>query len=97
MQRWPQGHGRRCFASEASAAQAPPGEASELVEVPLAQTGEGIAECELLRWFVAEVSARLGTVSLVLFCCSELCSGDMDHTISFISREIVLLPCFRVQ
>jgi len=27
------------------------------VEVPLAQTGEGIAECELLRWFVAEVSA----------------------------------------
>lgn len=30
------------------------GEAAELVEVPLAQTGEGIAECELLRWFVAE-------------------------------------------
>ncbi|KAL6850352.1 hypothetical protein ACP4OV_020979 [Aristida adscensionis] len=43
---------RRLFASEASAAQA--GEAAELVEVPLAQTGEGIAECELLRWFVAE-------------------------------------------
>lgn len=52
--RWPQGHGRRFFASEASAAQAPVAEASELVEVPLAQTGEGIAECELLRWFVAE-------------------------------------------
>lgn len=26
-----------------------------IVEVPLAQTGEGIADCELLRWFVAEV------------------------------------------
>ncbi|KAH0469537.1 hypothetical protein IEQ34_001095 [Dendrobium chrysotoxum] len=25
-----------------------------LVEVPLAQTGEGIAECELLKWFVEE-------------------------------------------
>jgi hypothetical protein len=82
VQRWPQGHGRRFFASEASAA-----EASELVEVPLAQTGEGIAECELLRWFVAEVSARLRTVSVVPFCCSELCSGDMDHTISFVNRD----------
>lgn len=26
-----------------------------VVEVPLAQTGEGIAECELLKWFVEEV------------------------------------------
>ncbi|ONM31761.1 Lipoamide acyltransferase component of branched-chain alpha-keto acid dehydrogenase complex mitochondrial [Zea mays] len=52
--RWRQGHGRRCFASAAYPAQATPGEASELVDVPLAQTGEGIAECELLRWFVAE-------------------------------------------
>ncbi|KAG8052110.1 hypothetical protein GUJ93_ZPchr0001g32189 [Zizania palustris] len=41
--------GRRCFASETSAAPE-----VELVEVPLAQTGEGIAECELLRWFVNE-------------------------------------------
>ncbi|TVU21166.1 hypothetical protein EJB05_30790, partial [Eragrostis curvula] len=48
------GDGRRWFASEASAAPAPAGEAAELVEVPLAQTGEGIAECELLRWFVSE-------------------------------------------
>jgi len=93
VQRWPQGHGRRCFASEASAAQAPPGEASELMEVPLAQTGEGIAECELLRWFVAEVRARLHTGSIVPFCCSELCSGDMGHKISFVNRDIVLFPC----
>jgi 2-oxoisovalerate dehydrogenase E2 component (dihydrolipoyl transacylase) len=27
-----------------------------IVDVPLAQTGEGIAECELLKWFVQEVS-----------------------------------------
>ncbi|KAI4968223.1 hypothetical protein ZWY2020_005335 [Hordeum vulgare] len=37
--------------ASASAAREPP---AELVEVPLAQTGEGIAECELLRWFVSE-------------------------------------------
>lgn len=27
-----------------------------VIDVPLAQTGEGIAECELLKWFVREVS-----------------------------------------
>lgn len=27
-----------------------------MVDIPLAQTGEGIAECELLKWFVQEVS-----------------------------------------
>ncbi|CAO2162314.1 unnamed protein product [Urochloa humidicola] len=53
--RWQRvGAAKRWLASEASAAPAPAGEAAELVEVPLAQTGEGIAECELLRWFVAE-------------------------------------------
>lgn len=26
-----------------------------IVEIPLAQTGEGIADCELIRWFVKEV------------------------------------------
>lgn len=55
VQRWQRlGVARRWLASDASAAA----EAAELVEVPLAQTGEGIAECELLRWFVNEVSAR---------------------------------------
>uniref|UniRef100_A0A453AHW6 Dihydrolipoamide acetyltransferase component of pyruvate dehydrogenase complex n=1 Tax=Aegilops tauschii subsp. strangulata TaxID=200361 RepID=A0A453AHW6_AEGTS len=43
--------GSRSLASDASAAREP---SAELVEVPLAQTGEGIAECELLRWFVSE-------------------------------------------
>ncbi|KAF0921038.1 hypothetical protein E2562_038237 [Oryza meyeriana var. granulata] len=43
------GFGKRWFASEASAAPA-----AELVEIPLAQTGEGIAEYELLHWFVSE-------------------------------------------
>lgn len=27
-----------------------------IVDVPLAQTGEGIAECELLKWFVRQAS-----------------------------------------
>ncbi|XP_062209309.1 lipoamide acyltransferase component of branched-chain alpha-keto acid dehydrogenase complex, mitochondrial-like isoform X1 [Phragmites australis] len=48
------GDARRWFASETSAVPASAGEAAELVEVPLAQTGEGIAECELLRWYVTE-------------------------------------------
>lgn len=26
-----------------------------VIDIPLAQTGEGIAECELLKWFVKEV------------------------------------------
>ncbi|KAF0899328.1 hypothetical protein E2562_018223 [Oryza meyeriana var. granulata] len=41
------GFGKSWFASEASTA--------ELVEIPLAQTGEGIAECELLHWIVSEI------------------------------------------
>lgn len=28
-----------------------------IVEIPLAQTGEGIADCELIRWFVSEVKS----------------------------------------
>ncbi|KAK4265787.1 hypothetical protein QN277_026794 [Acacia crassicarpa] len=39
-----------CFSTEA-VADLPVG---EMVDVPLAQTGEGIAECELLKWFVQE-------------------------------------------
>lgn len=35
--------------------------ASKLVDVPLAQTGEGIAECELLKWYVQEVSQSIIT------------------------------------
>ncbi|KAB2599377.1 lipoamide acyltransferase component of branched-chain alpha-keto acid dehydrogenase complex [Pyrus ussuriensis x Pyrus communis] len=31
------------------------GNGNGIVEVPLAQTGEGIAECKLLKWFVREV------------------------------------------
>ncbi|KAF0887723.1 hypothetical protein E2562_003960 [Oryza meyeriana var. granulata] len=41
--------GKRWLVSEASAAPT-----AELVEIPLAQTGEGIAEYELLHWFVSE-------------------------------------------
>lgn len=42
----------RCVSSQASV-DPPPG---AILEVPLAQTGEGISECELLKWFVQEVS-----------------------------------------
>lgn len=44
--------GRCCYSNHALA-DLP---ASGIVDVPLAQTGEGIAECELLKWFVKEVS-----------------------------------------
>lgn len=33
--------------------------AGGVIDIPLAQTGEGIAECELLKWFVQEVSGCL--------------------------------------
>ncbi|CAN1129791.1 Lipoamide acyltransferase component of branched-chain alpha-keto acid dehydrogenase complex, mitochondrial [Linum perenne] len=41
---------RRCFSGIAAADLPEDG----IVDVPLAQTGEGIAECELLQWFVKE-------------------------------------------
>jgi hypothetical protein len=40
--------------SEAEGVQATGG----IVEIPLAQTGEGIADCELIRWFVSEVKIQ---------------------------------------
>lgn len=50
--------GRGCgFSSEALADH----RVSGIVDVPLAQTGEGIAECELLKWFVFEVSTYAGS------------------------------------
>ena len=36
-----------------------------IVEIPLAQTGEGIAECELLKWFVQPVSYCVSLVVLL--------------------------------
>lgn len=51
---------RRWYSVNQAHTQAPPAETGgELVEVPLAQTGEGIAECELLHWFVQEVQFPL--------------------------------------
>ncbi|KAJ0034466.1 hypothetical protein Pint_24480 [Pistacia integerrima] len=41
---------RCCYSSHAL----PDVPAGGIVDVPLAQTGEGIAECELLKWFVKE-------------------------------------------
>lgn len=41
-----------------------------IIEVQLAQTGEGIADCELLSWFVQEVCVLISsfneTVNLLL-------------------------------
>lgn len=45
----------RCSYSSHALADVPVG---GVVDVPLAQTGEGIAECELLKWFVKEVGER---------------------------------------
>ncbi|XP_042517775.1 lipoamide acyltransferase component of branched-chain alpha-keto acid dehydrogenase complex, mitochondrial-like isoform X2 [Macadamia integrifolia] len=42
---------KKCFFSSQPLPNLPVG---GIVEVPLAQTGEGIAECELLKWFVQE-------------------------------------------
>ncbi|PIA44336.1 hypothetical protein AQUCO_01700141v1 [Aquilegia coerulea] len=42
---------KKCFFSTQGSVDLPVG---EIIEVPLAQTGEGIAECELLKWFVQE-------------------------------------------
>ncbi|KAL5539918.1 hypothetical protein UlMin_043057 [Ulmus minor] len=42
---------KRCWFSSHAVADVTEG---GLVDVPLAQTGEGIAECELLKWFVQE-------------------------------------------
>ncbi|CAH9109028.1 unnamed protein product [Cuscuta europaea] len=39
-----------CFSTQAEAFEPEGG----ILDVPLAQTGEGIAECELIRWFVKE-------------------------------------------
>lgn len=42
-----------------------------VVGVPLAQTGEGIAECELLRWHVEEVSL-LELFHGIYICCNTM-------------------------
>ncbi|KAF7146088.1 hypothetical protein RHSIM_Rhsim04G0224800 [Rhododendron simsii] len=39
-----------CFSTQASMEL----QVCEIVDVPLAQTGEGIAECELIKWYVQE-------------------------------------------
>jgi hypothetical protein len=52
---WPhRGPPRRAFAASAAPARA---EEGRLVSFPLAQTGEGISECELIAWHV-KVRAR---------------------------------------
>nr|BAJ33942.1 unnamed protein product [Eutrema halophilum] len=50
LMKWCGGRRRSWFSNEAMAIDSNAG----LIDVPLAQTGEGIAECELLKWFVKE-------------------------------------------
>lgn len=50
-----------------------------IVDVPLAQTGEGIAECELLKWFVQEVCIEK---KLTLFICHTIGEAfDMNYVV----------------
>lgn len=37
-----------------------------IVEIPLAQTGEGIADCELIKWFVQEVPHTSSSTPVIL-------------------------------
>ncbi|XP_024195360.1 lipoamide acyltransferase component of branched-chain alpha-keto acid dehydrogenase complex, mitochondrial isoform X1 [Rosa chinensis] len=47
-------HVKRSWCSSQAQASSDVTSGSGIVDVPLAQTGEGIAECELLKWFVKE-------------------------------------------
>ena len=54
--KWCGGGGSRSwFSNEAMAIDS--NAAGGFIDVPLVQTGEGIAECELLKWFVNEVKS----------------------------------------
>ncbi|KAL6185996.1 hypothetical protein ACLB2K_042118 [Fragaria x ananassa] len=50
----PQNNVKRCWFSSQGQAVNDVNSGNGVVDVPLAQTGEGIAECELLKWFVKE-------------------------------------------
>ncbi|KAF2615136.1 hypothetical protein F2Q70_00009697 [Brassica cretica] len=52
LMKWCGGGSRSWFSNEAMAIDSNAG--GGFIDVPLAQTGEGIAECELLKWFVNE-------------------------------------------
>lgn len=75
------GGGRSWFSNEAMAIDSNAG----LIDVPLAQTGEGIAECELLKWFVKEVS---------WFLRSKIHSFFLDCSVSFSYESAILVFCF---
>lgn len=56
MQAWIKGVSKICRFSSQALDGLP---LFRLVDIPLAQTGEGIAECELLKWFVQEVKPKI--------------------------------------
>lgn len=57
---------KRCWFSSLDQALADVTSGNGIVDVPLAQTGEGIAECELLKWFVQEVSTWVAFLFLTI-------------------------------
>lgn len=59
-------NGKRCWFSSQGQVVNDVNSGNGVVDVSLAQTGEGIAECELLKWFVKEVSASAAFAFLYL-------------------------------
>ena len=65
------------------------------IDVPLAQTGEGIAECELLKWFVKEVCLFILTKkiqsfsilhfnsAILMFAFREILWKSFSHSVKF--------------
>lgn len=68
---------RRWFSSQ-DQALADVASGNGIVDVPLAQTGEGIAECELLKWFVQEVSTWTAFALLFLTIHDKICAHIVE-------------------
>lgn len=68
-------------------------EGGGVVDVPLAQTGEGIAECELLKWFVQEVSDH-GDFLLIINVNFLFVSPYNNSNLLKLGRDVVSLCWF---
>lgn len=75
-----------CYSSQALAAVS----AGGIVDVPLAQTGEGIAECELLKWFVQEVCDMINCWSIYGEACWNY-EWMLSLFISLLSSQLLII------
>ncbi|XP_010259494.1 PREDICTED: lipoamide acyltransferase component of branched-chain alpha-keto acid dehydrogenase complex, mitochondrial isoform X2 [Nelumbo nucifera] len=75
---------KKCYFSSDAWVDLPVG---VIVEVPLAQTGEGIAECELLKWFVQEVGETLLKMVVEESSTPTMSADDKDN-ITFVKSDI---------